>query len=272
MKKIVKGILKNFGYEISKASNSSNSRTSGRIKQEIEFLQDEKFEIEFIHLILTGDQYFVPKYASHRPAVKKLLTGTLYEPDTHEFVRDFCNSFNGSIVHAGTFFGDMIPAFSRSVSGKVFAFEPVFENYILAKLCVDHNDLSNVVLMNLALSDRLDNLYIDTYEGNGRHAGGGSTISNEGTICAATSIDRLGIEDLVLIQLDVEGHELIALTGAQSTIRKCRPVIAIEDNHNNCSEFLMNLEYERIGRIPGLTLWAPIENQAYKDKIVSFLN
>lgn len=175
------------------------------------------------------------------------------------------------MVHAGTFFGDMIPDFSKSVSEKVYAFEPVFENYILAKLCVDNNNLSNVILMNSALSDSLGNLYIDVNEGDGKHAGGASTISDKGAICAAISIDSLNIEDLVLIQLDVEGHELIALTGAQETIKKSRPVIAIEDNNNNCSEFLLNLKYESIGHIPGLTIWTPNENNGYKEKIVSFL-
>ena len=272
MKKAVKGILRSFGYEIRKASNPVKLKASSQIKHDIKFLHDEKLEIEFTRLTLAGDHYFVPKYASHRPAVENLLKGTLYEPDTHNFVRDFCNSYKGSMVHAGTFFGDMIPDFSKSVSGKVYAFEPVFENYILAKLCVDHNDLSNVILMNSALSDSLDNLYIDTNEGDGKHAGGASTISDNGAICAAINIDRLNIEDLVLIQLDVEGHELVALTGAQATIQKCRPVIAIEDNNNNCSEFLLNLKYESVGQIPGLKIWAPIENQGYKEKIVSFLS
>lgn len=272
MKNIVKVIFESFGYEIRRASKPSNSEAAGSTKHGFEFLYDEKFEIEFTHLTLAGDQYFVPKYALHRPAVKNLLNGTLYEPDTHDFVAEFCKSFKGSIVHAGTFFGDMIPDFSKSVSGSVYAFEPVFENYILAKLCVDTNDLSNVILMNTALSDSLGNLYISTSEGDGKHAGGGSTISDKGEICAAISIDILNIEDLVLIQLDVEGHELTALKGAQETIQKSRPVIAIEDNNDNCAEFLFNLKYECVGNIPGLTIWAPDENNNYKEKIVSILS
>ena len=77
---------------------------------------------------------------------------------------------------------------------------------------------------------------------------------------------------MVLIQLDVEGHELIALTGAQETIKKTRPVIAIEDNNNNCTEFLFSLEYESVGQIPGLTIWVPNENNRYKENILSFLS
>ena len=271
MKTIVRKILKSLGYEIMRAPKSSKLER-GRAQHDIEFMQDEKFGIEFTHLTLDGNQYFIPKYALHRPAVKDLLNGNLYEPDTHDFVREFCKSFNGSMLHAGAFFGDMIPNFSKSVSGHVYAFEPVFENYILAKLCVDSNDLANVILINSALSDDLSNLYINTSEGGGRHAGGASTISDRGSICAAINIDRLNIEDLVLIQLDVEGHELIALTGAQETLQKSRPVVAIEDNNDNCADFLYNIKYENAGHIPGLTIWVPTENNRYKEKIVSLVS
>jgi len=272
MKTILKKIFKSLGYEITRAPKPTKHMKVDCVHHDIEFMQDEKFGVEFTHLTLDGNQYFVPKYALHRPAVKNLLNGTLYEPDTHYFVREFCKSFKGSMVHAGTFFGDMIPNFSSSVSGNLYAFEPVFENYILAKLCVDSNNLENVILMNSALSDGLGNLYINTSEGGGRHAGGGSTISDKGAICAAINIDRLNIEDLVLIQLDVEGHELIALTGAHETIQKSRPVIAIEDNNNNCTDFLSNIKYVKAGHIPGLTIWAPSENNRYKEKIGSLVS
>jgi FkbM family methyltransferase len=271
MKKIIKSAFNSMGLEIRRASNPIIKKASTQDKHDIEFLNDENFQIEFTNLTLSGNQYFVPKYALHRPAVNDLLNGSLYEPDTHNFVREFCESFNGSIVHAGTFFGDMIPNFSKSVSGKVYAFEPVFENYILAKLCVNSNKLSNVILMNSALSDDLGNLYINTSGRDGKHAGGGSKISDMGDICVAINIDRLNIDDLVLIQLDVEGHELIALTGAQETIKKSRPVIAIEDNNDNCTEFLFSLKYECVGEIPGLTIWVPSENNKYKERIISFL-
>ena len=80
----------------------------------------------------------------HRPAVSQLLSGTLYEPDTHAFVEDFFSDLDGSMIHAGTFYGDMIPTFAKAVAGTVYAFEPVFENYVLDRLCVDQNDLRDL--------------------------------------------------------------------------------------------------------------------------------
>jgi FkbM family methyltransferase len=174
-------------------------------------------------------------------------------------------------VHAGTFFGDILPSSSQEVSGKTYAFEPVFENYILARLCVKANQLDNVMLMNSALSESLGSLLIDTAQSDGRHAGGGSSISDHGEICAAIDIDRLQIDDLVLIQLDVEGHELSALKGARHTIKASMPVIAIEDHHGNCAGFLAGLNDESIGSIPGLTLWVPGENTNYRNFVQSLL-
>ncbi len=235
-------------------------------------MQDETFEVEFAHLTLEGYQYFIPRYALHRPAVRKFLNGSLHEPDTHKFVRGVCKSLKGSIVHAGTFFGDMLPNFSKAVSGNVYAFEPVFENYILAKLCVDKNNLNNVILMNCALSNCFGNLKINTRQGDGRHAGGGSAISDNGEICASINIDRFRLEDVVLIHLDIEGHEKLALYGAQKTIQRCRPIIAIEDNNNNCGGFLRDIGYERTGIIQSLSIWSPNENKQYRVTVESLIS
>ncbi len=271
MKAFVKRLFKSLGYEITRASKPAKHK-GGHVQHNIEFVKDDKFVVEFTHITLDGNQYFVPRYALHRPAVRNLLNGTLYEPDTHRFVMRFCKSFKGSIVHAGTFFGDMIPNFSGAVSGTVYAFEPVLENYILAKLCVEFNKLENVVLMNCALSKSIGNLHIDSSEDNGRHAGGASKISKNGRICAAISIDSLDINDLLLIQLDVEGHELPALIGAKRTIEKNRPVIAIEDNNKQCSDLLLSIRYETVSQVPGLTIWSPSERSQYKEKILSILS
>ena len=100
---------------------------------------------------MEGNTYFIPQYAIHRPAVKNFLKGQLYEPLTHKFVNEYCGQFKGSIIHAGTFFGDMIPSFSSSVNGKVFAFEPVLENFILANDVLEAPEFDGPDLKSAAL-------------------------------------------------------------------------------------------------------------------------
>ena len=225
--------------------------------------EENRFAIEYIKVNLDDAVFFVPKYASHRPAIVDLLYGELYEPKTHLFVRGFFAQISGSMVHAGVFFGDMLPSFSKSVDGKVYAFEPVPENFMMAKLCVEANQLDNVLLFNAALSDRLANLKINTRDPDEGHAGGTSEIGERGVFCPALTIDALGSTDIAMIQLDVEGHELIALNGASETIERCRPVVAVEDNNQNCTAFLLERNYEMVGEIPGLVIWVPSENQSY---------
>lgn len=223
-------------------------------------MEDEgRFSVGFQPLSMGGHQYFIPEYAKHRPAAKVMLHGHWHEPATHELVRAVLRSCPGSMIHAGAFFGDMLPSFSSAASGTVYAFEPVLENYILAKLCVEHNNLDNVVLINAALSVDIGNLRIHSTLKGGRHAGGASHIAEEGRLCPAISIDHLQIADLVLLQLDVEGHEMPALTGARDTIMASRPIIAIEDNGRDCAGFLGDMEYENVGDVPGLAIWAPAE-------------
>ena len=243
------------------------------VKKDCCFLSNEQYEVKYKKLSLDGKTYYVPAYACHRPAVKNFLDGSLYEPDTHKFVKLFCKEMPGSMIHAGTFFGDMLPSFSHSVKGSVYAFEPVLENYILAKLCVQENSLTNVIMFNAALGPTLDTLSINTEEAGGLHAGGGSRIDTEGQAsCTVLTIDSLNLQDLVLLQLDVEGFELSALQGAHNTIERCRPVIAIEDNNQNCDAFLKDNNYENMGQIPGLGIWCPKEMDEAKSIVRNFFS
>jgi FkbM family methyltransferase len=216
------------------------------------------YSVRYLPTILDGATYFVPDFAKSRPAAKRVLMGKFYEPQTHQFVQHFFKQTGGSMIHAGTFFGDMLPGFSSYVPGRVYAFEPLLESYILANLCVQTNDLQNVFLFNAALGEQVDVLRIDASDGAG-HAGGSSKVGQTGNLCPVLAIDTLDIPDIALIQLDVEGFELNALKGARQTITRLRPAIAIEDNSRNCGPYLTELGYMEALTIPGLTIWCPQE-------------
>lgn len=216
--------------------------------------------------------YYVPEYAQDRPAARTILRGFMYEQLTHSFVQHVCANYPGkSMIHAGTFFGDMLPSFSAAnANGKVYAFEPVLENYFLANMCVQTNKLDNVSLFNGALSNEVGTLLIDTVLQE-KHAGGASKISNTGLVCTSYTIDMFSINDLVLIHLDVEGWEARALQGAMKTLKKQRPILALEDYNVTCMELLEELNYELIGELPGIKLWVPSDNPDYIKTINEFL-
>lgn len=208
------------------------------------------------HRAKVGEEvHFVPAYAAKRPAAKRVLQGTHFEPATHALVAALMAERPGSMVHAGTFFGDMLPSFAKACRGRLYAFEPVLENFILAKLCVEANGLDNVLLTNAGLGEAIAVAHIDTGE-TGDHRGGSSAIAERGQPTMLTTIDSFAIDDLTIIQLDVEGHELEALNGARRTLKANAPFVLIEDNKRACAEMLQDLGYRRAGRLPGIIAWA----------------
>lgn len=62
-------------------------------------------------------------------------------------------------------------------------------------------------------------------------------------------IDDLGLKDVSLINLDVEGQEMDCLIGGLETIKLCNPVIILEVVFRNCYDFLQTLGYTKIGEL-----------------------
>jgi FkbM family methyltransferase len=216
---------------------------------------DTSYAVEFDKIRLDGSTHFLPRYAFGRPACRSLRNGELYEPKTHELVAMLLSEFGGDMVHAGTFFGDMLPSFAGHCQGTVYAFEPVLENFVLAKLSVEANGLRNVALFNSALSGSIGTIHIDTGD-EAAHLGGASRVADSGQLVSTLTVDSLGLQNVNIIQLDVEGHELSALKGARATLLRCEPVVLIEDNHDECGGWLRGIEYEALGAIPGLSVWS----------------
>lgn len=238
----------------------------------MKFLNETSYLIEFKSTDLDGATYFLPAYALHRPACQAFAKGKYYEPDTHRIVAYILKAFPGNMVHAGTFFGDMLPSFSRScgIVGKVYAFEPLLENYVLARLTVDRNNLGNVLLFNSGLGDQLAPCRIS--RGSTVHSGGASSVSEKGdTTSTIVTIDSLSLTQLSILQLDVEGFELPALHGASRTVLAHRPLVLLEDNNNNCAALMDEWHYQKAGKIRGLDIWCPTERADLLDAVKAFL-
>jgi FkbM family methyltransferase len=211
-----------------------------------------------------GAVYFVPSYAAHRPAAASILAQQYFSPELHHLVATVMSARGGSMVHAGTFFGDMLPSFSRKTPGRVYAFEPVTENYLLANAVVGANHLDNVMLLHAGLGAHPGTARVRTHGDDGRHAGGTSRIvrdpAREGTDAQTVpvlSIDQLRLHDLSLIQLDVEGFERAVLRGARKTIRRLQPVIVLEDRRGTCGAYLDRFGYVDAGRLGDDQLYLP---------------
>lgn len=197
--------------------------------------------------------YCIPRAAAHRPASRAVLAGRVYEPDTIAFLRG--NAAGGDIIHAGTFFGDFLPALA-SVANHVWAFEPNPANHECARETIKRNSLENVSLLHAALSDAGGDVRLKVKGTFGRDLGGASRLVASSDV-RAISVPAVRIDDAVpgsaqvtVLHLDVEGHETLALTGAMETIRRCRPIIVLEtDVSGDLKSALKALGYRRRGHV-----------------------
>lgn len=137
---------------------------------------------------------------------------------------------------------------------KVFTCEPMLENY----QCLIENieGLTNITPFNYALSytEQFGNMVWDRSE----HNNYGAVYFEQGAgYTQAIKIDDLQLEACDLIQLDIEGHELQALKGAQETIERFEPVIVLEEkplkqlkwDYDEPRKYLHNYGYMEVGRI-----------------------
>jgi FkbM family methyltransferase len=210
--------------------------------------------------------YCVPRSSLHRPVAQMILAGRVWESSTLDLLRSA--RADGDVVHAGTFFGDFIPALaqSRGAGARVWAFEPNRENYECARITIELNDLENVTLTHAGLGESSGTALLATSDRLGLPAGGRSRLIDdrarerwsESEEVNLVSIDDVltSDRDVAVVQLDVEGHEQQALAGAMRTIARCRPLIVLESPPRErwIAEHLAPLGYTLAGAVDENTI------------------
>lgn len=204
--------------------------------------------------------YCVPQSSYNRPAAQKILAGKVWESDTIEFMLNHAGE--GDIVHAGTYFGDFIPALSQACrnSAKLWTFEPNPENYRCASITIAINNLQNVESHNAGLGARRDSIFMKTSDEKGNSLGGCSWMAegDKSNQKQFTQVDILKLDDALpterkvsIIQLDVECYEKQALMGAIETIKRCKPILILENmpDQDWLIKNIYNLGYEITGKL-----------------------
>ena len=134
---------------------------------------------------------------------------------------------------------------------------------------------SNVSVYPIGLSSRegSDTLYTPHYHGRALYGWAGLEPWNCPTaerytesVVSVRRLDSFGFDDVSFVKVDVEGHELELLTGAQQTIRRNRPVVLIEVKDRNRAavrDYFRDLRYaeRRLEDLTGVS--GSTENYVY---------
>lgn len=201
--------------------------------------------------------------------VRKLVAGRVWEQNTIDFVSKNIN--NKSMVHAGVYIGDMLPAFSSFTQGKVYAFEPNPDMIESINETIKINNLDNVVFFNKGLSDVENTSELFYRYEDGVSISGGARIDashqmkdrytakqNKKVTIDTVTIDSVVKDEVSIIHLDVEGFETQALKGAMKTIREYKPILILENVKENDEWMSINIKrlgYKMVKKLDANTCW-----------------
>ena len=133
-------------------------------------------------------------------------------------------------------------------NGHVFAFEPVPSNVSFMQAHLRLNRVTNVTVIEEAVSDS---------SGVASFADGSSRCTGHLALEGGYQVRTVSLDELVssrklpvpdCMKIDVEGAEMLVLSGARSLLRDAHPVIFLAthspDLHKQCCQFLQSLGYQ----------------------------
>lgn len=131
-------------------------------------------------------------------------------------------------IDCGAFIGDTSLILNKFNPGKIYAFEPVKENYDNMLKTIRQNELRNVIPVKMGVGDKETRLKIKSRDIL-------SSIDEQGDEeIKVTTIDNFSEKnnlEVGLIKMDIEGYELEAIKGSKKTIKKYKPVLLISLYH-----------------------------------------
>jgi FkbM family methyltransferase len=156
---------------------------------------------------------------------------TTYEPHLVACLKRICRP-GSAVFDIGANIGYHSLLLSQLVGseGRVYAFEPNSENCRLILLGAAHNDINNIVLLPVALSDARGWSYFTTHIGSngGLLRQDAALLRQHGTIVPTLTLDEMSLPPVETIKIDVEGAEYKALKGGERLLARDRPAIVCE--------------------------------------------
>lgn len=234
MKKIIKKILRLFGFDIVRYKDK-------RIKY-----------ISVDNLIRRYDtatgKYFLPNNAPEDAVMNAIINDKIFEEDVVDCARRYINK-GTAVLDIGSNFGQMSIIFSKLVtsSGKVYSFDADDFIFDLLKKNINVNKCENIIPIFGAVYNRdKDILFFpkqDFQKFKSYGAYGIDPNSKQGRTVQSITIDSLNIQEKIsLMKIDIQGADLQAMQGAVNTIKKNKMPIIFEFEYLLQDEFKLDFQ------------------------------
>ena len=209
--------------------------------------------------------YFIslPRHATY------YLDEAGYEKKTFDFIKSLDKNLllNKTFLDIGSNIGFYSLFLKKNYNSKIIIFEPNSDNLLLLYKTLKKNKFNDFFIFPYAVSDKtsVKKMLIDDVTGRT-----GSIAYNENDFQKKVApptlrleinkfqdviaiklddVNDLNLEDLSLVKIDVEGHELEVIAGMINIIKKYLPVIIVETGENNLENIknlLFPLNYQLI--------------------------
>jgi FkbM family methyltransferase len=170
-------------------------------------------------------------------SVNRAYSVGIYEPENVSIIKHACAAGMTAIdVGAHEGYLTLVMAACVGSAGQVFAFEPMPRNFKCLSQTVAMNNLNNVVLYQMAVSNgrnaKAKFQISDQSSSMGKLVEDESALAESELEVTVTSLDQIiesgGIARIDFVKIDVEGHDLEVLEGMQGLVARFRPKILIE--------------------------------------------
>ena len=174
-------------------------------------------------------------------------------PQFKHLIQQHCKKFE-TVVQAGGACG-MYPFLLSSMFQVVYTFEPSAQSFY----CMVHNTpRANVVRFNAAVGHAHEMVRVNLSDES--NVGMNTVTADQQGIVPTLMIDDLELPSCDLIMLDTEGYEYNAILGAQQTISKFKPIVAMELGQTEAiKQFMDTMGYGIIATAHADTYWAYTE-------------
>lgn len=166
------------------------------------------------------------------------------------------------VLDIGANIGHYTLELSRLVGdeGRVVALEPMARPMAQLAGLVARLNINNITLFHAAASERSDliNIGVPRSPEGLLSSDDAGPYEDSPETAFGLRVDDLGIQGSVtLIKVHATGYEIEALRGMETLIRRCRPVLIVEDSSSGIGEFLFPLGYleEKLTASPNCLFW-----------------